>query len=95
MRCYMHIGIGSFGAFPVAACTAYQEARQALWKRDVLQAADWLHNSFLARQAVRLPQLPEMEEELRLSALSCNASRIAAAAGPLDISRSRAAFGYG
>lgn len=81
LRCYMHIGIDSFGAFPVAAATAYQEARQALWKRDVLQAADWLHHSSLARQAVRLPQLPEMEEELRLSALSCNASRIAAAAG--------------
>ncbi|MEC0183605.1 response regulator [Paenibacillus peoriae] len=81
LRCHMHIGVGSFGAFPAAAVTAYHEARQALWKRDVLQATDWLHPSSLARQSVRLPRLPEMEEELRLSALSCNASRVAATVG--------------
>jgi two-component system response regulator YesN len=80
LRCYMHIGVGSFGAFPVAAATAYQEARQALWRRDVLQPADWLHHASSARQTVRLPQLIEMEEELRLSVLSCNASRVAATA---------------
>ncbi|EHS59354.1 response regulator [Paenibacillus kribbensis] len=81
LRCYMHIGVGSFGAFPVAAATAYHEARQALWKRDVLQATAWLHHNSLARQSVRLPRLPEIEEELRLSALSCNASRVAATVG--------------
>lgn len=78
LGCYMHIGIGSFGAFPVAATTAYHEARQALWKRDVLQTTDWLHHSSLVRQPVRLPRLPELEEELRLSAFSCSASRVAA-----------------
>jgi two-component system response regulator YesN len=81
LRCYMHIGVGSFGTFPMGAATAYQEARQALWKRDVLQATDWMHQSSLARQTLRLPQLPEMEEELRLSALSCNASRVSIAVG--------------
>ncbi|MBO3283056.1 response regulator [Paenibacillus sp. FSL M8-0228] len=80
LRCYMHIGVGSFGAFPIAAATAYQEARQALWKRDVLQA-DWMHQSTQTRQSIRLPQLPDMEEELRLSALSCNASRVSIAVG--------------
>ncbi|AHM64223.1 chemotaxis protein CheY [Paenibacillus polymyxa] len=81
LRCYMHIGVGSFGTFPMGAATAYQEARQALWKRDMLQATDWIHESSPARQTVRLPQLSEMEEELRLSALSCNASRVSTAVG--------------
>ncbi|MDQ0494522.1 response regulator transcription factor [Paenibacillus brasilensis] len=81
LRCYMHFGIGSFGAFPIAAATAYHEARQALWKRDVLQSTDWQHHNSPARLSVHLPRLPEMEEELRLSALSCNASRVAATVG--------------
>ncbi|AUO05970.1 chemotaxis protein CheY [Paenibacillus jamilae] len=79
LRCYMHIGVGSFETFPAGAATAYQEARQALWKRDMLQNTDWMHESSPARQTVRLPQLSEMEEELRLSALSCNASRVSMA----------------
>ncbi|MGY5483810.1 response regulator [Paenibacillus sp. ALE2] len=81
LRCYMHIGVGSFGTFPMGAATAYQEARQALWKRDMLQATDWIHESSPVRQTVRLPQLSEMEEELRLSALSCNANRVSTAVG--------------
>ncbi|WP_025676213.1 response regulator [Paenibacillus polymyxa] len=79
LRCYMHIGVGSFETFPAGVATAYQEARQALWKRDMLQNTDWMHESSPARQTVRLPQLSEMEEELRLSALSCNASRVSMA----------------
>ncbi|MDP4098542.1 response regulator [Paenibacillus sp. P96] len=82
----MHFGIGPASPFPQGVSTSYQAARQALWRRSLVHAADYLHyaesSTEILSQALRLT---EAEEKLRLIVLSGNPARIAeAAAGWID-----------
>ncbi|MFB5268794.1 response regulator [Paenibacillus enshidis] len=88
----MHFGIGSAGPFPQGVPASYQAARQALWRRSLIhaadghqadshQAADGLHYAERCTEAQsRALRLTDAEERLRLVVLSGHSDNIAAVA---------------
>ncbi|MDO7906675.1 response regulator [Paenibacillus sp. JX-17] len=78
---YVHFGVSSASPFPQGLYAAYHEARQALWRRNLLQASGCLHHAAPPASASRSLRMSAWEEKLRVSALSCNDRQIAAAVG--------------